>query len=174
MKTEKILTIMQVLTWIVFVGLCIQAGTALTLTVLSFFNPEVALGSISGFDLMELFNSNFQNYLYVMSFVIVISLQKCYLFYLVIKIFAKINLKQPFSLTMVSLIQKMGHICLGIGIVTLIGVRYVKWLTHRGTEINISNSWAGEEYLFFAGILYIIGLVFKRGLEMQAENELTI
>ncbi len=31
-----------------------------------------------------------------------------------------------------------------------------------------------SEFLFMAGIIFIIALIFKRGVEIQSENELTI
>ena len=173
MKTEQILTLMKVLSWIVFIGLCIQTGIAITITALSFINsPEVILDQLSGADLTALFEYNTQTYLYFMSFVIALLALKAYLFYLVIKIFSKINLSKPFSPVMIALIQKISHIALGIGVVTIIAERYTRWLMHKG--LDLPKNWSGEEFLFLAGIIYIIGLVFKRGIEMQSENELTI
>jgi hypothetical protein len=29
----------------------------------------------------------------------------------------------------------------------------------------------GKEYLFMAGIVFVIGQVFRRGLELQSEND---
>ena len=79
---------------------------------------------------------------------------------------------QPFSAQMMSLIQKISHIALGIGIVALVAQNYGRWLMHRGH--SVPQNWGGEEFLFLAGIIFIIGLVFKRGIEIQSENELTI
>jgi hypothetical protein len=38
-------------------------------------------------------------------------------------------------------------------------------------------SWIGEnagEFLFMAGLVFIISPIFKRGVELQSENELTV
>jgi hypothetical protein len=32
----------------------------------------------------------------------------------------------------------------------------------------------GDEYLFIAGMIYIISQIFKRGIEIQEENNLTV
>jgi hypothetical protein len=135
-------------------------------------NSEAAQDLYLGLDLSQLYQANTQYFLYIMSFIIALSGLKAYLFYLVIKIFLKMNLQQPFSTLMNDLIAKISHIALGIGVVSIIAQNYSKWLMHRGFEVP--HNWAGEEFLFLAGIIFIIGLVFKRGIEIQSENELTI
>jgi hypothetical protein len=32
----------------------------------------------------------------------------------------------------------------------------------------------GDAFLFFAGILFVISTIFKKGIELQTENELTV
>ncbi|GLU53977.1 hypothetical protein Dfri01_34380 [Dyadobacter frigoris] len=38
----------------------------------------------------------------------------------------------------------------------------------------ISEAWAAEEFIFMAGLVFIISRVFKRGVEIQSENDLTV
>ena len=173
MKTKQILDVMKVLAWIIFIGLCIKTGAILITSFISLFiNPEAAQNLYLGLDLSELYTSNIWYYVNILSFIIVLSGLKAYLFYLVVKIFFKMNLERPFSSIMISLIQKISHIALGIGVVAIIAQNYSTWLLHRG--LPVSENWGGKEFLFLAGIIFIIGLVFKRGIEIQSENELTI
>ena len=173
MKTKQILNLMKVLSWITFIGLCIKTGALLiTFCISLFINPEAAQNLYLGLDLSEIYNSNIWYYVNTLSFVIVLSGLKAYLFYLVIKIFLKINMDQPFNLLMISLIRKISHVALSIGVIAMIAQRYSTWLLHKG--LMIPEEWGSEEFLFLAGIIFIIGLVFKRGIEIQSENELTI
>ena len=173
MKTKQILSLMEVLSWIIFTGLCIKTGALLITSLISLFmNPEAAQNLYLGLDLSELYTSNIWYYINTLSFIIALSGLKTYLFYLVIKIFYKINMKQPFSSLMISLIEKISHIALGIGIIAIVAENYSKWLIHRG--MVVFENWEGQGFLFLAGIIFIIGLVFKRGIEIQSENELTI
>ncbi len=43
---------------------------------------------------------------------------------------------------------------------------------HRGVVTELH--WESAGYLFMAGIIFIIALLFERGIEIQSENELTI
>lgn len=173
MKTNQVLNVMKVVTWIIFIGLCIKTGAILISTFISLFiNPDAAKNLYLGLDLSQLYNVNIWYYINIISFIIVLSGMKAYLFYLVIKIFLKINLEQPFNSQMMTLIRKISHVALGIGIVALIAEAYSNRLLHRGMEVP--KQWGGEEFLFLAGIIFILGLVFKRGIEIQSESELTI
>ena len=172
-RTNTILGIMKVVSWIIFIGLCIKAGALLISGSVSLFiNPEGASNVYLGLDLSQLYNSSKMYYMYVLSFLIAITALKAYIFYLVIKIFSKINFDHPFSDSMVSLIAKISHVALGIGVVALIAQNYSKWLLKSGFEVQ--RDWGSSEFLFLAGIIFIIGLIFKRGVELQSENELTI
>lgn len=138
-----------------------------------FVNKVAAQDLYLGMDLSEIYNYGTQEYLYVMSFIIVIAVLKAYLFYLVITIFSKINIEQPFSLMVTNLLTKISHIALIIGSLGYIANRYAKWLFNKGISASRLN-FESSEFLFIAGILLVIALIFKRGIEIQQENDLTI
>ncbi|MGB6269286.1 MAG: DUF2975 domain-containing protein [Olleya sp.] len=173
MKTKQILDIMKIVSWIIFIGLCIKAGAL----IISFFvsllvNPEAASNLYLGLNLSEIYNSNKTYYIITVLYIISIAALKAYLFYWVIKIFLKINLEQPFSLAVGRLINTISYIALSIGLTNLFANAYAEWLVNKG--INYRLTFESSEFLFLAGILFVIGLLFKRGIEMQQENELTI
>ncbi len=172
-NTNRVLSIMKIISRVVFIGLCIKTGVLLITSLFSLFmNPEAAGNLYLGLDLSEMYATNRWYYVNTLSFIVALSALKAYLFYLVTKIFLKFNLNHPFTPTVVSLIGKISHIALGIGVVALIAQSYSERLLHRGLEID--QNWGSEEFLFLAGIIFIIALVFKRGVEIQLENELTI
>ncbi len=179
MKTETngILKIMHVLTWIIFIGACVKTGAILySFFVSLFINPVGAENLYMGLNLSSLYAYNIEYYVNVMSLIIFLSGLKAYVIYLVIKIFLKINFVQPFSADVSLLISRISHVALGIGILTLIANSYCKWLMKRTVTLPSLQDYlgSGSEFLLLAGIIFIIAQVFKRGIEIQSENELTV
>ncbi len=173
MKTNVIMKVMNVIFWIIFIGLCIKTGALLvSLFVTLFVNSAGAADTYMGLDLMDVYNYNVEFYIGVASFIIALTAMKAYLSYLVIKLFIKFDLNYPFNEKTASLITQMSHYALSIGVVAIIAENYGNRIMRQGITIQID--WGAEQFLFFAGIIYIIALVFKKGVEIQNENELTI
>lgn len=173
MKSKQILSLMNIVSWIVFIGLCIQAGTIIYSVIVSLWiNPEAAQNFFSGPDLSSVYETDVLYFVNVASFIVALSVMKAYLFFLVVRIFLKVDFDMPFSKVAVSLVTKISHVALGLGIVSIIAQSYSRWLNHRGVEIQ--QNWGSSDYLFLAGVIFVIALVFRRGMEIQDENELTI
>jgi len=174
MKTNFIMKIMNIIFWIIFVGLCIQTGVLVVSFFMSIFaNPEASEVLYLGVHFFDLNPIRLAHYIGVLSFLIVLTGMKAYIAYLAVKLFMKFDLKNPFSEKVSALISKIAHFALSIGIVALIANQYTERIVKKGAEMS-QIDWAAEEFLFFAGIIYILALVFKRGVEIQTENELTV
>ncbi|HET8839339.1 MAG TPA: DUF2975 domain-containing protein, partial [Flavobacteriaceae bacterium] len=173
-KTETILTITKVLTWIVFIGLCIKTGALIVSFFVSLFvNPIAAQDLYLGLDLSSVQEYGQWHYICSVSLLIFFTGLKAYLAYLVIKIFLKFNLENPFSPEVAKLIDCIAQTALTAGIFAIIAGGYSKWLGKNG--LSAISSWdGGSEFLFLAGIIFIIAQVFKKGIELKSENELTI
>jgi len=175
METKQVLAVMKIFTWIIFIGLCIKAGAIILSTIVSLFvNPEAAKDIYLGLDLSSLYELDMWYYISVLSLIIAVALLKAYIFYLVIKIFLKINIDNPFNMMVSDLISKMSYIALSIGIISKMAMEYNRWLVRHHGISPISFDFGSNEFLFMAGILFIIAYIFKRGIEIQSENELTI
>jgi hypothetical protein len=173
MKTKQVLKIMKVLSWIIFIGLCIKSGAILIVFLISLFVNNVASSDLyQGLDFSELYSFSRYHYSVFVALIILLSMIKAYLFYLVVKIFLKINFNKPFSLNVANLIIKISYVSLSIGIVAFVANIYNTWLISKDAVTRLH--WPVQEYLFMAGIIFIIAYVFKRGIEIQSENELTI
>lgn len=170
------LMLITIVIWSIFIGLCIKAGALLFTFTYSFFNPAVAEDLFEGLNLYGLLNQHFWNYVGVMSFILAIIGLKAYIFYLMIRVFLKINMVHPFSLVVSKLIADVSHATIQVGILIIIASAYFKWLAKRGFEIPaLSDYTAGAfEYLLMGAIIFAIAQVFKRGVEIQTENELTV
>ncbi len=172
-NTNVILSVMNVLFWIIFIGLCINTGTLLTSFFVSIFiNPEAADRLWQAPKLGELYQYSFWHYSRIVSLMISMSALKAFMAYLVVKIFMQFDFSAPFQPEISATVARISHLALATGILAILANAYGDWLTKRGMPIE--DNWGSAELLFFAGILYILSEIFKKGTSIQSENELTI
>ncbi|MGH2563385.1 MAG: DUF2975 domain-containing protein [Ginsengibacter sp.] len=174
-KTEKILTVLKILAFLGAIGYSIKCGSQLLTLVSSFINPDWAKRTyevdLNIFSIRE--HSNWF-YVYAMCFVIAVSALKAFTWYVVFNLLSKLKLQTPFSMEVEKKLERIAYLLLGVWIISSILWKiYVYYLTNStGIQLPANNS--GDEYLFMAGIIYIVSQVFKRGIEIQEENQLTV
>lgn len=175
-KTDFLLKALHVLSWIIFIGLCIESGALIFNFTYSIYQPIAAHNIYKGMDLSSLQENNFAHFIGLMSFIVVLSTLKAYLFYLVIKIFMKLNFVKPFSEDIVKLIEKISSEVFSIAIVGLVAEQYSKRLLQSGYEISHTQEYWKDSgaFMFMAAIIFVIAQVFKKGIELQNENDFTI
>ncbi len=129
-----------------------------------------------GFNISALEVLSRVEYNVVMIFLILSSATKAYLVYRVIQILSKINLIQPFNQNMASLITNINYVALAIGIIEVMADSYLGFLSGSSmTRLPLKSFVENDnQFLFLAGIIFIISIVFKRGLEIQSDNNLTV
>jgi len=129
-----------------------------------------------GFNISALEVLSRVEYNVVMIFLILSSATKAYLVYRVIQILSKINLIQPFNQNMASLITNINYVALAIGIIEVMADSYLEFLSGSSmTRLPLKSFVENDnQFLFLAGIIFIISIVFKRGLEIQSDNNLTV
>lgn len=173
MKTTQILEILKVVAWILFVGLCVEtAALIVSFLVTMFGNHDGAKSMYLGMDLSHVYTFDPWHFVGMASLVIYLSGLKAYLFLQVVRIVTQLNVVRPFTEDVAKYISRMSGIALQIGITAIVANGYANWLMHRQVVFDYEG---GEtEYLFLAGILFVIVQIFKRGLELQKESELTI
>lgn len=167
---------LHVISWIIFIGLCVESGALIFNFTYSVFKPIAAHNIYKGLNLSVLQQKHFAHFVGLMSFIVVISTLKAYLFYLVVKIFTKLNFVKPFSVDIAHLIEKLSFEALSIAIVGVIAQKYTSTLVQLGHEISSADEYWSETgaFLMMAAILYVIAQVFKKGIELQTENDLTV
>jgi hypothetical protein len=176
-QSKPILKVLYVLAWIIFIGLCIRTGAILYSAFVSLaINPEGAKNLYAGLNFSSLYNYDKVYYILIVTLISLVSALKAYVFYLVIKIFQKINIVEPFSETIAKYISSIGYIALFIGILSIMGTNYCDWLSRKGVVFPDITHFigAGIEHILFAGVIVFISQIFKRGIELQSENELTV
>lgn len=101
-----------------------------------------------------------------------VMLFKVYTSFLVVKVFGKINLADPFKLSTAKQIERISHFILATWLISVVAKSLKNGLVDEKIVIQFSTS--SGEFLFLAGVIYIIAQIFKRGVEIKSENELTV
>ncbi len=175
-KDDFILKALNVLSWIIFIGLCIEAGALIFNYFLTLFNPIASQSIYKGLNLSEMYENQFAHYNGLMSFIVVLSVLKAYLFYLVVKIFMKLDLANPFTGEIARLIERISYEAFAISVVSFIAHQYTKRLIQSGYDVSHAGKYWDDTtaFLMMAAIIFVISQIFRRGIELQNENELTV
>ena len=178
--TKHLLKMLLVVSWILFIGLCVEAGGVIFNIVYTlFFNPNEAITFWNEADLSSLYQYDHGYFLVITGFMSVTTVMKALIFYLIVKILheKKLDMVQPFSETMGRFIFNLSYLTFGIGLFSWWGIKYAMWLVTLGVkmpEIQHLLFDGANVWLFTSVTLFVIALVFKRGVEIQAEHELTV
>jgi len=175
-NTRFIFQVLHVIAWIFFVGLCIEAGGIIVNFIFSIYNPEFVSKLYQKLDLSELYNRSKWIFFSMYSFIIVIALLKVLLFYTVIMLLLKLDLSKPFSSFVSSQISQISYYTLSIGIMCLIAAQSTKNLDHHGYLVErLYQFWNdGQAFILMSAVVYVISTIFKKGVELQNENDLTV
>ncbi len=167
---------LYVITWAIFVGLCIEAGALIVNFFFSLYKPEIIQNLYQKLDLSEMYAQSKWAYYGMYSFILTISILKAYLFYVVIMLVSKLDLSKPFSSYVANQISTISYFTLSIGLISYIARQTANNLQHHGFEIGILNQfWADSQaFILMAAVIYIIASIFRKGVEIQNENDLTV
>lgn len=175
-KDTIIWQLLNVVCWIIFIGYCIQAGALIFNYIFSVFKPEATKNLYMQLDLSDVYTRSMGTYMKVFSLIIFLSILKAYLFYLVISMFMKLNLIQPFSEVIAGYITRIGYYTFSIGLLGVIAASYGKQLSKQGYNLTSAGDYwqSSEIFLLMSAIVFVIAMLFKKGIEMQKEQELTV
>lgn len=167
---------LSIIAWIIFVGLCIEAGALIVNFIISFFKPEIIQNLYQKLDLSKMYQRSIWAYWSMYSFILSISILKAVLFYVVINLLSKLNLANPFNGFVANQISQISYYTFSIGLLSHIARQTAKYLMHRGYEIDMLDQfWEDSQaFILMAAVVYIIATIFKKGVEIQNENDLTV
>lgn len=179
-NSKQILLLLHVLSWIIFIGLCLQAGGFIFNTFFTYYiNPIDAHFFWKEVDLSDLYAHDPGYFLVECLIMTIVAVLKALLFYQIIKILydKKLNMTQPFNKETGRFLFLISYIALGIAMFSHWGAKHVEWFITKGIkmpsiqQLHLSGA---DVWLFMSVILFVIAHIFKRGIEIQSENELTI
>ncbi len=171
-----IFTILKIVAWVIFVGLCIEAGGLIVNFFFSLYKPDFVQNLYQKLDLSEMYERSTSAFFSMYSFILVISILKAVLFYVVIRLVSQINLTKPFNGFVSSQISLMSYYTFSIGILSYLARGTAKNLQHRGYGVDgLTQFWADSQaFILMSALIYIIATIFSRGVELQNENDLTV
>lgn len=167
---------LYIVTWLIFVGLAIEAAGLIVNFIFSIFYPEFVQNLYQKLDLTQMYNDSKATFFGIYSFILIISIMKACLFYIVIRLMHKMDLSKPFSSFVSKQILQISYYTLFIGLLSFIGRQWVKNLMHSSfIPADINQFWADSQaFILMGAVIYIIATIFKKGVDIQNENELTI
>ena len=87
-----------------------------------------------------------------------------------------IDLAKPFNPLAFRQIAQISYYTFSIGLLSYIARQSGKALQHRGYDTSQLHSFWTESqaFILMAAVIYVIAMIFKKGLELQTENDLTV
>lgn len=179
-STQQMLKILYILSWIIFVGICIEAGAVIVYLVytLSYGLPAPGKLYFQG-DLSALYHFDYGYFVIETILMIIVTVMKAGMFYLIINILhsKKLNMTQPFNKHLGRFVFTLSYLTLLIGLISYWGVKYRKLFLEQHVampDIEQLGFGGADVWLFVSVVLFVIAHIFKKGIEIQAENDLTI
>ena len=176
----QVLNVLHIISWIIFIGLCLNAGGFLFNSLFAiYYNPNAAHNFWQGIDLSSLYNFDQGYFLVITFFMCIVGTLKAILFYLIVKLIhdKNLNLNQPFNNKMTQFIASVAYLAIGISFFSKWGADNLKWLIEKGVQMPAIQdlNLGGADVWFFMGIIFwVLKQLFKRGETIQAENDLTV
>jgi hypothetical protein len=174
-KTETILMVSKFLALLGGIWYSILCGSQLLTLVASFINPDWAKRTYEvDLNIFSIREHSIWFYVYAMCLTIAVTALKAFIWYVVFELLSKLKLQTPFSMEVEKKLERIAYLLLGVWIVSSIFWKiYIYYLSKAmGIQLPANNN--QDEYFFMAGIIYIVSQIFKRGIEIQEENQLTV
>lgn len=178
--SNQLLKALHVLSWIIFIGLCIEAGGILCNAVYALaFQPIAAKNLWMGADLSALYTFDKGYFATVTMLMSITAILKTILFYVIVRSLyhKRLNMIKPFNPELKQLISRIAYLALGVSLFSIWGVNQTKWLIAKGVEmpdVQLLKLSGADVWMFMGLTLLVIAQIVKRGMEMQSENDLTI
>ncbi len=171
-RTQDILKVMYILTWVVFIGFLIQAGAILISYSVSWAQPVAARDLYQGMGLYPLRQFSFAHYTIVVALMVILLCLKAGIALLVTRTLSQVNLRNPFTMPVVRILERISYVLLCATVLGFVHNTYAGWLRNRA-DITLEQ-WPGASFLAVAGLVFVIAQLFRRGVELQTENDLTV
>lgn len=167
---------LYIIAWLIFVALCIEAGGLIVNFFFSLYKPDIVQNLYQKLDLIQMYQESKFAFFGVYSFILIISILKAVLFYTVIRLMHTMDRSKPFNTFVAKQIAYISYYTLSIGLLSYIARQITENLMHYGfVPDNVNQFWVDSEaYIFMWAVIHIIATIFKKGVDIQNENDLTV
>ena len=171
-RTQQVLAVMKFLVYLSITWYFLKlAGIGLmSLSFLALGKPLTDLFFIP--DWFNLLKTNPGYLTLVIVLVISRSLLNIMIWIMVLRLLKRIQLVNPFNKEVIERLERISYLLFSIWILSICGGVFILWL--RNIVGEVEAPWDNGPYLFIAGLIFIISQIFKRGVELQSENDLTV
>ena len=165
-KNKWVFTFLQIISWIIFVGVTIEAAALLVNFVFSLFKPEMVSRLYEKLDLSTVYAQSKWTYFQLYSLILFIASLKTMLFYQVIKLVTNFDWSKPFSAVVSERITKISHFTWLIGLASFVARSSTSRLDHLGYEVSeLDRFWEDTgAFLTMGAVIYVIALIFSKGV----------
>lgn len=167
---------LHIVAWVIFIGLCVEAGGLIVNFVFSLFKPDFVGNLYQKLDLSQLYEQSKWSFFGMYSFLISIALLKALLFYMLILLQYKMDLAKPFNADASRRMNQIAYFTFSIGLISFIARGATINLLRHGYEIDkLNRFWVDSQaFILMAAVVYVIAQIYQRGVELQNENDLTV
>jgi Protein of unknown function (DUF2975) len=178
--TKHILIVLNIIAWLIFIGVSMEAGGFLFNTFFTMvINPVGAEFFWNHLNLSSLYQFDKGHFLTEMILICIVAVLRAIMFFVIVKFLydKKLDLSKPFNMDMRRFILNIGYLSLGISFFTNWATNYTHWLVTKGVimptiqQLRIGGT---DVWIFMSVTLFVIAQIFKRGIEIQTENDLTV
>jgi cytochrome c biogenesis factor len=176
----QILKVLHIVSWIIFIGLCVNAGGVLFNAFFALYiNPIASRNFWQTINLGQLYDFDKGYFLAFTLLMVIVAVLKAILFYLIVKLLhdKNLDLNQPFNNKMTRFVANVAYLSLGISFFSKWGEDQTQWLIEKSVQMPTIQDLdlGGADVWFFMGIIFwVLKQLFKRGEAIQTENDLTI
>lgn len=171
-RTQSILSVTRIIALIAYIGAAIHVGRIIIPFIMGFINDDLWSNTGTGLDFLR--EDHLLPYIGLMSFVMVIAMIQVQIWDYLRSILDEINLTTPFSAEVAKMIENMSYLILSLGALYIIADLYIGYLAKTIPQLDRGYFKTAFQFLLAAGIIYVIAQIFKRGVEIQEENDLTV
>ena len=176
-KTNNLVFIvLHIIAWIIFVGLAIEAGGFIVNFFFSLNKPELVQNLYQKLDLIPILQDNQAIFFLLYAFILSISILKVLLFYILVMLMHKMDLQKPFSDFVARQFSRISYFTLAIGFLGYAAGKATNHLNHYGyATTHLDKLWSDSQaFILMGAVVYIIATIFKKGVAIQNENDLTV
>lgn len=170
--TEQTIGFTKFLSWGVFIIFLLQTAAMVVSYISSLSYPNASYDFYLDLDLSYLYNQSVSHYSVLVLFIVIQMLIKISVVAFIIKMLKDLKIDSPFSFLIARSIEIISYLIISLWVIIWITNFYSAWLVEQNLSLEASSTTL--EFILLAGVLFIFAQIFKKGVEIQSENEMTV
>lgn len=171
MEAKKTLKILHIACWALCIGIAMKAGGILISFGVSLKNPEAVKNLYKGLNLQNIYQLSIKHYSLFVIGKITFLVTQAYIAYLMARFLKHFNIAKPFNS---KLLVPLNSINLSILLLWFLTILHNIQLVYLEKLHKILYPLVSSDFILLSGVVLILSTLFKKGIEIQQENELTI